>query len=710
MSKTNENVLSRSNNPYLIQHADNPVHWKMWEGETFRLAAEQQKPVFISIGYSTCHWCHVMARESFEDKEVADLLNKYFISIKVDREERPDIDSYYMDIALQLNGSGGWPLTVVATPEGKPFFTATYLPKHGVPGRAGMLEILPEIDRLWREEHEKVRNSAESIVDAVKNSHKPKRIQQLGVESNEELKLPRPEDVIQNLHRSYDQEAGGFGSAPKFPQAHLLSFLLQYADATDSEDQVLKMVDHTLERMRAGGIYDHIGFGFHRYATDRYWKVPHFEKMLYDQAELARLYVDAYAARQQHGYARTAEEIFQFLEDVMRSKAGGYYSALDAESEGKEGLFYLWNYDELKAFLAKDEQELLNSFHVQKEGNWSDPLSGEAELGNILYSDDLHTALEPAENWEQLRGKLYSRRSSRIPPATDDKILTSWNALTVRALARAGKFLNNDEYTTRAKRTAEFLLSTLRQNNGTLLHSYRNGSARVEGQLEDYSYFISALIELYETTYHTKYLSTSLELMNTALEMFEAEDGGFYMAAQSDSDRGENRTSKPAVPLNLSFKPLYDGAIPSATSIMVENLELLFRLTGEPEYRNRALRTIQAHQNEISAAPTACSLIIGALDRMRSENTLEIVIVGEGQAAEDMLKVVRQLSLPRYIVHRKTSENADALAQLAPFTGSLTARAESGAAAYVCRGFTCERPVETARELVTILQDGREII
>ncbi len=702
----NENVLSKSNNPYLIQHADNPVNWKMWEEETFQLAAQQQKPLFISIGYSTCHWCHVMARESFEDEEVSELLNTHFISIKVDREERPDIDSYYMDIALKLNGSGGWPLTVVATPEGKPFFTATYLPKHGLPQRAGMMEILPEIDRLWRSEREKVLNSADSIVKAVQKSHENNNVQPLGIASTEELEIPKPADVIRSLHSSFDWDAGGFGLAPKFPQAYLLSFLLQQADAAESKDQVLQMVEHTLDRMRAGGIYDHIGFGFHRYATDQYWKVPHFEKMLYDQAELALLYVDAYATTQHPGYARTVEEIFQFLEDNMRSEEGGFYSALDAESEGKEGLFYLWSYEELQELLEENAQEMLSSFHVKKEGNWSDPVNGKAERSNILYTDTLKNALEPAQNWQQLRSRLYTQRNLRIPPTTDDKILTSWNALTVRALARAGKILNSDVYTTRSKKTAEFLLSAMRQENGALLHSYRNGVAQVEGQLEDYSYFISALIELYETTYITDYLSASLNLMNIALKLFEAEDGGFYGAAHNNSFIDDDPGSNPAAPINLSFKPLYDGAIPSASSIMVENLELLFRLTGEPHYRNTALRALQAHQREITATPSACSLIISTLDRMRSENTREIVIAGEGHTAKDMLKRVRTLSLPNYIVHHKTSKNAEALSELAPFTGSLSPDTHSGAAAYVCSGFSCDRPVKTASELDTMLRNA----
>ncbi len=695
MSEEQGNILAQSNNPYLMQHSHNPVHWKMWEDSTFQMAKRLQKPLFISIGYSTCHWCHVMARESFEDREVAELLNKLFISIKVDREERPDIDNFYMDVALKMNGSGGWPLTVIATPDGKPFFTATYIPKNGVPGRAGMVELLPEIDRLWRTEKEKVLNSADSVMRAVQASIS---------RSQGESDIPQIQDVLASLKNSYDSQAGGFGTVPKFPQAHLLSFLLQYGGSGESANEMTQMVVHSLNSMRAGGIYDHIGFGFHRYATDRFWKVPHFEKMLYDQAQLALLYTDAYAATLQPEYEQTVREIFHFTKNELHSEDGVYFSALNAESDGTEGLFYLWTQTEINALLSENEKGVIGSFNIHPDGNWMDPVTRKAEATNILHADTISIALAPVQNWAQLRRRFYAYRMQRTHPDRDDKIITSWNALMARALARAGRVLNDSTFTADSVRVVDFLLSHLRKKDGTLMHVYRHGSAKVEGQLEDYGFLISALIELYSSTFRIEYLNTAIELMQLTFDMFEdTNSGGFFTASSSSTEAG---TGSSSAHVALDNKALYDGAIPSSTSIVVENLELLFRLSGELAYKNAVLRTLSAHKSEIGAAPSACSVIIGSVYRLLSGSSKEIVVVGEGQEAEAMLELLRRGYYPNTVVHHKTSSNSEALADVAPFTGSLTSNSATGASAYVCSGFTCERPVTTSHELQRLISQN----
>lgn len=470
------------------------------------------------------------------------------------------------------------------------------------------------------------------------------------------------------------------------------SYLLQHSFRSDAHGDKRPLVEHSLKSLRAGGIYDHIGFGFHRYATDREWRVPHFEKMLYDQAQLIILYTDAYAATRKHEYRHTAEEIVQFTEDELGSDEGAYYSALDAESEGQEGLFYLWRYNELADLLEEQEKEVLHVFNVKPKGNWRDPVSGRSETTNILYADSSEAAQRPVENWQVVRSTLYTHRNLRTAPGTDDKILTSWNAMMIRALARAARVFVNERFADAAERTADFLFTTMQTADGRLLHSYRNGTAKVDGQLEDYAFLISGLIELYFYKYRIKYLQSAVALMDTTLNEFEdTAQGGFFIA----TGKGE--------PIELPTKSVFDGAIPSSFSVMIENLELLFRLTGRIEYRDTALKAVNAQRKDINAAPTACSLIINSTHRLLSEDASEIVIAGEGNEAELMLHTVRDNYLPEIVVHHKTSGNAGALAEVAPFTDTLTANTTTGAAAYVCSGFTCERPVQTAHELKQLL-------
>ncbi len=717
------NQLGRSNNPYLLQHADNPVAWRMWSGEALEEAKRRDMPLFISIGYSTCHWCHVMARESFEDEEVADLLNSAFIPIKIDREERPDLDAFYMDVALKLNGSGGWPLTVFATPEGRPFFTATYIPKRGHKGRAGLVELLPEIERLWREERPRVLGSAQSILEALEGKAEaaPARPEKSRTEDLPTGDYPhtRLAELLEHLSSAFDHEWGGFGGAPKFPQAHLLNFVLEHAHRTDGRGQYVEMVEKSLEGMRAGGIFDHIGFGFHRYATDRKWRVPHFEKMLYDQGQLIPLFLNAYHLTGKKEYAKTAREIIEFSFRVMRSPEGGFYSALDAESEGEEGKFYLWSREEfvesLEDIVGEEEAcATADRFNLRTEGNWSDPVSGDAMRSNILYRSPDASPRETSPHWEQMRRRLLSRRGERKAPSIDDKILGDWNALMIKALARAARILEDSSLLDKALETEEFLRAKLRREDGRLLHSYRAGTASVEGHLDDYAFLISAYLDLYRSSFDPQFLEEALSLTRIVEGDFgdeeygNGEGGSYYLASRRQRE----------VPFRST--QLYDGAIPSGTSVMMDNLLQLFRITSDIGFRNRAQSLLTAHAAAIDRAPTACSSLISGSHYLSSgieassaeaseperSDEREIVVVGDGEESKKMLGEIESRFMPHAVVLKKDSTSEERLSRIAPFTREYRASGETGAAAYVCSGFSCKRPVYRVEELKRELDQG----
>ncbi|MFO7850337.1 MAG: thioredoxin domain-containing protein [Spirochaetia bacterium] len=704
------NELGRSNNPYLLQHADNPVAWRMWSEETLEEAKRRELPLFISIGYSTCHWCHVMARESFEDEEVAQLLNRAFIPIKIDREERPDLDAFYMDVALKLNGSGGWPLTIVATPEGEPFFIAAYIPKKGRQGRAGLVDLLPEIERLWREERRRVLVSAQSIQEALEGkteASSPRTEDSLSEDfRGDEYPHTQLTELFDGLSAAFDSEWGGFGNAPKFPQAHVLNFVLEHAHKIEEESKYVDMVEKSLEHMRAGGIFDHIGFGFHRYATDRQWKVPHFEKMLYDQGQLILLFLNAYHRTGKAEYEKTAREIIDFCFREMKSPKGGFYSALDAESEGEEGKFYLWSRKEfvetLGGLVGEDEaSQTADRFSLRAEGNWSDPVSGETMQSNILYRSPGASARETSPHWEEMRQRLLSRRNERKTPSTDDKILTDWNALMLKALARASRVLGDSSLLQRALETEEFLRTKLRREDGRLLHSYRGGTASVGGHLDDYAFLISAYLELYRSSFDPYFLEEALSLTRIVEgEFLDTQRGGYFLSSREQSE----------VPFKT--KQLYDGAIPSGTSVMMENLLLLFKITSDSEFRDRAQALLKAHAAEIDKAPTACTSLISASHYLSSGletsgleasgsggDEREIVVVGDGEESKKMLRELDTRFMPRTVVVKKDSSSEEKLSSIAPFTREYRASEETGAAAYVCSGFSCKRPVYRVEEL-----------
>ncbi|MDX1639959.1 MAG: thioredoxin domain-containing protein, partial [Balneolaceae bacterium] len=525
-----QNRLANEPSPYLQQHADNPVNWYAWGKEAFEAARGQDKPVFLSIGYATCHWCHVMAHESFEDEEVADLMNEAFINIKVDREERPDIDNTYMTVCQMMTGSGGWPLTIVMTPEKKPFYAATYIPKQSRQGRPGMLDLIPWLQNLWEEKREKVYRSADEIKQVFQKSNTGTPGETSGREALNK--------AYYQFKQQFDREHGGFGDAPKFPSPHNLMFLLRYWKQSDDR-QALVFVEQTLKAMRNGGIYDQIGYGFHRYSTDRRWLLPHFEKMLYDQAMHMLAYTEAWQATGNDLFCQTVDEVAKYLFRDMRDQNGGFYSAEDADSEGEEGKFYVWRTAEIRELLPSAKAELfIDLFNLREEGNFREEASGQLTGNNIPHLQKPLTELaeerdmtpgQLKEKLNHIRKTLFDRREQRVRPFLDDKILTDWNGLTIAALARAGNILGNQQYVAAAEDTLRFIREHLMESDGSLLHRYRNGKSGIAAHADDYAFLVWGLLELYEATFNTEYLETAIELNDRMIKQFwDTEHGGFY--------------------------------------------------------------------------------------------------------------------------------------------------------------------------------------
>ncbi len=696
MARNNtQNKLAGEKSPYLLQHAGNPVDWYPWSEEAFEKAREENKPVFLSIGYSTCHWCHVMAHESFEDPEVARLINETFVSVKVDREERPDLDMVYMTVCQAMTGSGGWPLTIIMTPDKEPFFAATYIPKQTGFGRSGMLDLIPQVKSVWSARHVEVLSSAHEITKALQKS----ALETPGEELNESVLHA----AYDHLAERFDEQHGGFGSAPKFPTPHNLLFLLRYWRRTGSE-KALQIVDKTLLAMRHGGIYDHIGFGFHRYSTDRQWLVPHFEKMLYDQALLATAYTEAYQATGREEYTQTAREVFTYVLRDMTAPEGGFYSAEDADSEGEEGKFYLWTYDEIHGILSAEEAELaVKVFSISKDGNFADEISRIKSGRNILHLtgpvDKLASELgmpvnELRRDMEEIRQKLFAYRKNRIHPHKDDKILTDWNGLMIAALAKGAQVFDEPGYTNAARSAADFILNNLRSPEGRLLHRYRDGEAALTANIDDYAFFIHGLLELYEATFEVNYLMTALELNRDLLQHFRDNDnGGFYFTA----DDGET--------LLFRQKEIYDGAIPSGNSIAMLNLLRLGRITGNADLEHEAVRIGRAFQAKVSQLPSAHTQLLVAIDFLAGPS-YEVVIAGHSQSddTKEMIAAIRSRFIPnKIVILRPTEEKTPDIDDIATFARSH-ASDNGKATAYVCAGYNCKLPTTDVGTMLNLLQ------
>ncbi|MHC4321556.1 MAG: thioredoxin domain-containing protein [Planctomycetota bacterium] len=692
--KKHYNRLKLEKSPYLLQHADNPVDWYAWGPEAFEKAREENKPIFLSIGYSTCHWCHVMAHESFEDPEVARLMNEVFICIKVDREERQDIDNIYMRVCQMMTGSGGWPLTILMTPDKKPFFAGTYIPRESQHGRLGMLDLIPRIKEVWDTQHDKIIKSADQITEKLnmiaQNS------------TGDGLDKSTLKTAYEQLDGRYSEQYGGFGNAPKFPSPQNLLFLLRYWQSTN-EEKALRMVVKTLQSMQNGGIYDHIGFGFHRYSTDSHWLVPHFEKMLYDQAMLAMVYIEAYQATGIKEFEETAKEIFTYVLRDMTDNKGGFYSAEDADSEGVEGKFYVWTEDEIRQVLKGDEADLIiNVYSIDKTGNFRDEASGENTGANILHLEKSLTEVAfknkesvdgLKERVEAARQKLFAVRDKRIHPHKDDKILTDWNGLMIAALAKGSQVFDEPKYAEAAKRAADFILTDMRREDGRILHRYRDGHTAILANADDYAFLIWGLLELYETVFDVHYLQTALDLNSEMIKYFwDEQDGGFYFTADDAEE------------LIVRQKEIYDGAIPSGNSVAVLNLFRLARITANTDFEDKANRIMLAFSKDVESAPSGYTQMMVALG-FGIGPSYEIVIVGnpEAEDTKDMLNSLRKHFIPYKVVLLKPAgqETADII-RIAEYT-EYHSSFDGKATAYVCLDFACKMPVTDTEEMLKLL-------
>ena len=692
-----ENRLKDAASPYLLQHKHNPVDWYEWSDEAFERARQEDKPVFLSIGYSTCHWCHVMAHESFEDEEVAALLNDAFINIKVDREERPDIDNIYMTACQMMGQRGGWPLTVLMTPDKKPFFIATYIPKSGFGQRPGLMQLIPALKNAWLTRREEIVNSADQVVAALQREPSE--------QGSEPLEAGALDSAYQYFLRSFDRTHGGFGTAPKFPTPHNLMFLLRYWKRSN-DPQVLQMVETTLIQMRWGGVFDHVGFGFHRYSTDHKWFLPHFEKMLYDQALLALAYLEAYQATSKPEYADTAREIFTYVLRDMVDPAGGFYSAEDADSEGEEGKFYLWERKEVLDILGEDAGTLYaDVYHITEEGTYYEEATGHRSTSSIphlqkslaeIASGRSLTEKQLREQLETLREKLFVVRERRIHPHKDDKVLTDWNGLMIAALARAGRVLKDPEYTRAAQKAAAFIKSSMRTDSGRLLHRYRSGQAGLQASVDDYAFVIWGLLELYEATFDLSHLQWAIELEEIVRENFWDEKAGGYFFSPDDGER-----------LIARQKEIYDGAVPSGNSVMSLNLVRLSRLTGNMDYEKRAITIGTVFSSQVTGREGAYSLLMCGLD-FQIGPSHEIVIAADNAVdATAMLASLQQPFLPNKVVHLRHKKNAAALSSIAPYT-ELQEPIDNQATAYICQDFACKSPTTQISDLTSSLNIDRQ--
>ncbi len=678
--KAHSNQLIHEKSPYLLQHAHNPVDWFPWGEEAFAKAKKENKPIFLSIGYSTCHWCHVMERESFEDEQVAKLMNETFVCIKVDREERPDIDSVYMSVAQILTGNGGWPLTIFMTPEKKPFFAATYIPKEERFGQPGMLELIPKVKKLWDTDHEKIAESANKITAALQqeNSSTP----------GENLDKTTLDKAYKQLSARFDAENGGFGTKLKFPTPHQLLFLLRYWQRS-GDAHALAMVEKTLTQMRRGGIYDHVGFGFHRYSTDATWHLPHFEKMLYDQAMLSMAYTEAFQATGKAEYRQTAEEIFTYVLRDMTAPNGAFYSAEDADSDGKEGKFYVWTEAEIRKILGADAEVFIKTFDVQKGGNFTEEAGGDKGSENVL-----HLQKPLPSKWEAARQKLFAVREKRVHPYKDDKILTDWNGLMIAALAKGAQAFEEPKYAVAAKRAADFLLQNLKDDQGRLLHRYRDGQAGISGHLDDYAFLTWGLLELYEANFDAQHLQSALSLNSEVNAHFRDEKNGGYYLTAADGEKLLTRS-----------KEIYDGAIPSGNSVQMLNLLRLSRLTGNVALEDQAARLQRAFSSSVAPAPSGHTQLLIALD-FAIGPSYEVVIAGNAQSADTkaMLRAVTTRFLPnKVLILRPTGQAAPLIAQLAPYTKTQNAL-NNKATAYVCLKQNCKLPTTDIQQMLALLR------
>ena len=656
------NRLAKESSPYLRQHGENPVDWYPWCEEAFQRAKQEDKPVFLSIGYSTCHWCHVMAHESFEDRQVAEILNRSFISVKVDREERPDVDAVYMQVCTAMTGSGGWPLTIIMTPEQKPFFAATYLPKYNAGRQAGLLPLLHAVAGRWQNGRAELVRTGDDITAYLSR-------QRAGKSS-----FPGEEDLkraAQQLADSYDEEYGGFGTAPKFPSAHNLIFLLRYS-ALSGDKSARRQVENTLRQMYKGGIYDHFGGGFARYSTDREWLAPHFEKTLYDNALLALAYTEAWQDGHMALYRQVAEDTLDYCLRELRQEKGGFFSGQDADSEGGEGAYYLFTPRQVKSVLGEDDgRHFCECYDITEEGNFQGK-----SIPNLLLNTRWN--LLP-EGYGEFREKLREYRRERMALGLDDKVLTGWNGLMLMALSRAAWAFGDKRYLAAAEELAAFMEKEL--GRGAQLRAvFCRGEARLPAQLDDYAFYALGLLEMYRADFDPTHILLAGELAEQILLRFADEKGGGFF-----------RTAVDAEALIVRPKEIFDGAMPSGNSAAAVLLSALWRLTAEIRWREAREKQLSFICANLSRYPAGCAFGLCALmDQVYP--TRELVCAAPGEEMPDMLKTITAKYAPELSVLMKTPARAEALTQAAPFTADYAPK-DGKAAFYLCANGVCQLPL-----------------
>ncbi|MBM4268558.1 MAG: thioredoxin domain-containing protein [Deltaproteobacteria bacterium] len=690
------NRLVAESSPYLLQHAHNPVDWHPWSDETFAKARRLNRPVFLSVGYSTCHWCHVMERESFEDPEIAAILNSRFVPIKVDREERPDVDAVYMEVVQLLTGGGGWPMTVVLTPDREPFFGGTYFPaRAGDRGsRAGMQEILVALADRYAGDPDAVAGHAKRITQHLRERSRPEPPgDRPGVEALQRTRLV--------LAQGYDREWGGFGGPPKFPRSHVLELLLRYHRRSRDPDALAEAVD-TLDHMARGGIRDHVGGGFHRYSTDREWLVPHFEKMLYDNALLTIAYLDAYQVTGEPRFAAVAREILEYLQREMTSPEGAFYAATDADSEAPdgrevEGWFFTWATAEIEAVVGPDRARLFaKRYGVGPKGNFE----GRTILHEAVPLEDVArevglTTLEAQLEIEAARAALYEVRAARPAPLRDDKVIAGWNGLAISAFARGARVLRDERFARAAASAADVVLRKMNEPSG-LARSYIGGEAKHAAVLEDYAFLIAGLVDLWEATFDPRWLREALALQEDLDRRFwDAEHGG-YFATASDGEE-----------LLVRTKDAYDGALPSGSSVAVANLLRLYELTTDERHRERAEKTLEVFARALTEHPEASPRMLAALD-FSLDTVKEVILVrpDESGSLDPFLDVLARQFLPSSVVVATTESEAVELADIVPLVEGKTAR-DGRVTAYVCENRVCALPTSDPKVFAEQLANVR---
>jgi len=691
VTHTHANRLAQEKSPYLLQHAHNPVNWFPWGEEAFARAKQEGKPIFLSIGYATCHWCHVMEEECFEDEEVGALLNRYFICIKVDREERPDIDAVYMRVARYLGSGNGWPLTVVLTPDRKPYFSGTFFPKHRKYGIEGLMTLLPRLSQ-------QVRYSSSVTDQAIKQVERR-------LAPGPALELPDPGEIIVDLDEAcammigmVDPIHGGSGRGMKFPRSHQLLYMLEHARRTGNK-AALGAAKLTLDNIRHGGIFDQIGFGIHRYTVDGVWFVPHFEKMLYNQAQVALAAARYFSLTGDTTMRHMAEEIYTYVQRDLTSPEGAFYSAEDADSEGEEGLFYLWTYEELETHLSAEELELFVSvFDVQRQGNWIDRANNEPQPTNILrilpeeQKELSELAADQKAMLQTIRKRLLKIRSKRPRPLLDDKVLADWNGLMIASMAESGRLLNDASLIAGAKKAYAFIVDKLYKDR-RLLHRWRDGEAAIDGMLSDHAFLAWGALELYRCTQDVQYLDHACSLMDRVIADFKSADGGFDM------------TSKQAEALLFTPSEFSDMALPSGNSVALLVFTELARYTGAQKYEIERLALDTLFAYSLPRLIDRRTISTMAMERQQGR-PFEVVVVcpDSPKDANAMLQPFKNADRQNIYLHVKTKSNSKALAKLAPFTGEYISM-DNKATAYICTNFACQAPTTSPETAASLLSD-----